>query len=603
MGSRNTTCDVAIVGGGPAGSTAATLLKKYDPQLRVLVLEKEIFPRDHIGESQLTTIGPVLNEMGVWDAVEAAGFPIKIGASYTWGRDNDRWDLDFYPVEKWQDEPRPAQYRGQRRYTAFQVDRARYDKLLLDHAQSCGAEVREGVRVEQVLVNGDRLEGLRLAGGETVTAQYYIDASGTIALFRRALGIGIDPGLELRHIALWDYWTGADWAVEIGVDATRIQIRSLPYGWIWFIPIGSDRTSIGLVCPAEYYKTAGLSAEELYHQSLQLQPDIYKLLRCAKARGQVETCRDWSHLADRTVGENWFLCGEAAGFADPILSAGMTLAHHSARDAAYTILELRRDEHDPAWLRQRYDDKTRGTIRQHIRFAQYWYAANSCFTDLKEHCVGIARDAGLQLSPQEAWAWLSQGGFAAESETTASAGSFDPAMAKKLLELFDTKKRKAAWLIDGHNVFKLNLRGAETQRVGFLDGGRIHAFPCYARDGHRLPMTGFFGRIVEVLRQTSDFTTMVGLLDQTLGNISDSPAENRAFLLSQHIQALEAMIEEGWVERKVNENRPNPCLDTEMQSIRSGREVREALRRAGRSDLMRSRIDEADEAKPAPSLG
>ena len=119
------------------------------------------------------------------------------------------------------------------------------------------------------------------------------------------------------------------------------------------------------------------------------------------------------------------------------------------------------------WLRQRYDEKNRGTIRQHIRFAQYWYAANSCFTDLKEHCADIARDAGLSLSPQEAWAWLGQGGFASESEIIACAGTFDPAMAKKVLELFDTKKRKAAWLIDGHNVFKLDLRGADMQRVGF----------------------------------------------------------------------------------------------------------------------------------------
>jgi flavin-dependent dehydrogenase len=599
MGPTNGAYDVAVVGGGPAGSTAATLLKKYAPELRVIVLEKENFPRDHIGESQLTTIGPVLDEMGVWDAVEAAGFPIKIGASYTWGRSNDRWDLDFYPVEKWRDEPRPAKYQGQRRYTAFQVDRSRYDTILLDHAQSYGAEVRQGVKVDEVLLSGDRIEGLKLNTGETVTAQYFIDGSGTVALLRRALGIGIDPNLELRNIAVWDYWTNAEWAVEIGVGATRIQVRSLPYGWIWFIPIGPTRTSIGLVCPAEYYKEAGLSAEELYHKSLELQPDIYKLLRNATARGEVVTCRDWSHLADRIAGENWFLSGEAAGFADPILSAGMTLAHHSARDAAYTILEYRRGEHDSAWLRQRYDEKNRGTIRQHIRFAQYWYAANSCFTDLKEHCASIAREAGLNLSPQEAWSWLSVGGFASESETIACAGTFDPAMAKKLLELFDAKERKTAWLIDGHNVFKLNLRGADRQRVGFLDQGRIHAYPCYVREGRRLPVAGFFGRMIEVLRQTSDFATMIELLDKTLWRISSSVPENRDFLLSQHVQVLEVMVQDGWVERKVNERRPNPCVNPRSQSIRSGREVIEALRRAGRSELMRSPIDDPAESTKA----
>ena len=588
----NGTYDVAIIGGGPAGSTAATLLKKYAPELRVLVLEKEIFPRDHIGESQLTTIGPVLSEMGVWDSVEAADFPIKIGASYTWGRNRDRWDFDFYPVEKWSNEPRPAQYRGQRRYTAFQVDRAKYDTILLDHAQSCGAEVRQGVKVDEVLVNTDRIEGLKLQTGETITAQYYIDGSGTFAMLRRALGIGIDPNLELRNIAVWDYWAGADWAVEFGPNVTRIQIRSLPYGWIWFIPIGSDRTSIGLVCPAEYYKDAGLSAEELYHKSLKLQPDIHRLLQNATPRGEVVTCRDWSHLADRTVGDNWFLCGEAAGFADPILSAGMTLAHHSARDAAYTILELRRGEHDATWLRRRYDEKNRGTIRQHIRFAQYWYAANSCFTDLRDHCANIARDAGLDLSPPEAWAWLSLGGFANESELIACAGTLDPAMTKKLLELFDTDGRKPGWLIDGYNIFKLDLRGAEIERVGFLEGGRIHVQPCYVRDGRRLPSTGFFGRTIEALRQTSDFNRIVELIDKTLWQIPGASPEKREFLLSQHLQALEVMVQDGWVERKVNENRPKTNMNFNYQGIRSGPEVIEALRRAGRADLMHSRIDD-----------
>ncbi len=592
MVSNKSACDVAIIGGGPVGSTAATLLRKYAPELHVLVVEKEIFPRDHIGESLLPPICTILNEMGAWDAIEAAGFPVKIGASYTWGRDQDRWDFDFYPVEKWRDEPRPGRYEGQRRFTAFQVDRSRYDQILLDHAQAKGAEVRQGTRVDEVLVNGDRIEGLKLDTGEVVTAQYYIDGSGTAALFRRALGIGIDPKLELRNIAVWDYWTNAEWAVEIGVGATRIQVRSLPYGWIWFIPIGATRTSIGVVCPAEYYKQSGLTAEELYARSLQLQPEIQKLVRSATAEGKITTCRDWSHLADRIAGENWFVCGEAAGFADPILSAGMTLAHQSAREAAYTIIEDRRGEHDPAWLRQRYDEKNRTAIRQHIRFAQYWYAANSCFTDLKDHCASIAREAGLNLAPQEAWDWLSRGGFTSESETVACAGSLDPASTKKLIEMFDRGKRKTGWLMDGHNVFELNLRGAGMERVGYLEQGRIQSLPCYVRDGQRLPVAGFYARMIDVLQQTSDFTTMVELIGKTLWRIQGSDPKNRDFLVSQHLQVLEAMIQEGWVERKVNEERPNLHMKGEVSQIRSSRAGNEAMRRAGRGALLRSRIDD-----------
>ncbi|MBL8745264.1 MAG: tryptophan 7-halogenase, partial [Phycisphaerae bacterium] len=126
--------DAVMVGGGPGGSTAATMLLKYNPALKVLVIEKEKFPRDHIGESQLPCISQILDEMGVWDKVERADFPIKLGASFTWGRDNDQWDFDFYPVEHWQDEDRPGRFAGQRRFTAFQVDRSIYDKILLDHA-------------------------------------------------------------------------------------------------------------------------------------------------------------------------------------------------------------------------------------------------------------------------------------------------------------------------------------------------------------------------------------------------------------------------------------------------------------------------------------
>lgn len=593
MASNNGNYDVAIVGGGPAGSTAATLLKKYAPEMRVIVLEKEIFPRDHIGESMLQPICHVLNEMGVWDAVEAAGFPIKIGASYTWGRDSDRWDINFYPIEKWRDEPRPAKFEGQRQLTAFQVDRSIYDKILLEHAQSHGAEVHQGTRVDEVLTKGDRIEGLKLNGGETITAQYYIDGSGTVALFRRALGIGIDPNLELRNIAVWDYWQNADWAVEIGVGATRIQVRSLPYGWIWFIPIRSSRTSIGVVCPAEYYKQSGLTAEELYYQSLRRQPEIWKLLVNAEPEGRLTTCRDWSHLADRTVGENWFLCGEAAGFADPILSAGMTLAHQSAREAAYTILELRRGEHDSTWLRQRYDEKNRGTIRQHIRFAQYWYAANSCFTELKEHCANIAREAGLNLDPQSAWDWIGTGGFATESEIFAVAGSFDPAAAKKLMELFDPEKRKASWLIDGYNLFKLDLRGAKTERVGVLAEGRIYSRPCYVRNGLRLPVAGVYADIIGILRQTSELATMTELINKIVSRDSSTDLVTRQGMFVAYFQVLEVMAQDRWIERKVNDKQPTMRMG-DVADIRPSRETDEVVRRAGRGGIVRSRIDELD---------
>src|SRR5882757_274487 len=119
MSERISEYDVVIIGGGPAGSTAGTLLKKYNPGLRVAIFEREVFPRDHIGESLLPPISPILEDMGVWDKIEAADFPIKIGATYRWGKRPELWDFEFIPVEHFKDEPRPAKFEGQRRWTAF----------------------------------------------------------------------------------------------------------------------------------------------------------------------------------------------------------------------------------------------------------------------------------------------------------------------------------------------------------------------------------------------------------------------------------------------------------------------------------------------------
>src|SRR5579862_6008818 len=125
--------DVAIIGGGPAGATVGTLMKKYGPDLKVAILERERFPRDHIGESLLPPVSFILDEMGCWDKVESAEFPIKIGATYRWGRQPELWDFEFFPANRFKDEPRPAKFEGQRLSTAFQVDRAIYDKILLDN--------------------------------------------------------------------------------------------------------------------------------------------------------------------------------------------------------------------------------------------------------------------------------------------------------------------------------------------------------------------------------------------------------------------------------------------------------------------------------------
>jgi len=367
-------CDVAIVGGGPGGSTLATLLKKYNPALDVLILEKEKFPREHVGESHLPPIGAVLYEMGVWDKIEAANFPIKIGATYRWGNTTDLWDFEFLPPANFKDQERPAKYEGQRRLTAFQVDRPVYDNILLRHAEGLGTEVREQTLVRDIEHEGDRISGLVLADGSRVEARYYADAAGNIGLFHRAMGVSAQIPQTLKNIAIWGYWDNAEWAVEIGVGGTRVQVLSIGWGWIWFIPIAPTRTSIGFICPAEYFRSCGKSPEELYRWSLAQEPRVSELIKHAALDGEILATKDWSYCADRLCGENWFLVGDSCGFADPILAGGMTLAHTGARIVAYSLLAILAGEQGAAWLKEHYDTTQRKRIGQYIRFAEFWYS-------------------------------------------------------------------------------------------------------------------------------------------------------------------------------------------------------------------------------------
>lgn len=555
--------DVAIIGGGPGGSTLSTFLKKYNPSLRVIVLEKEKFPRDHIGESQLPPISVVLEEMGCWDKVEAANFPIKIGATFRWGASKELWDFEFLPLADFKDEPRPAKFEGQRKQTAFQVDRSIYDKILLDHAREFGVEAHEETQVAKVHHEGDRVTGFELRDGRMITARYYVDASGHIGVMRRSLGINTPPLTRLQNIAIWDYWNNTDWAIEIGVGGTRIQVMSVDNGWLWFIPLGPTRTSLGFVCPADYYKKSGKTPEELYYEAIGQSERISALCKTGTARGKVETTKDWSFCAERTYGENWFLVGEAAGFADPILSAGLTLTHTGARELAFTILELDRGEHDREWLCSHYCHNQRARVNQHIRFADFWYASNGLFKDLKENCQAIAQDAGLRLSPQGAWAWLAQGGFANDVLGQAGVGGFDLAGMKQLARLFTDKK--AHWNINDVNVLRLNLVGATQDDVPVYDNGRISKAKSYVKSGHRLVMVGMYKILYDLLQHTTDVATIYETLMKGFG--SRFSREHAQVAMQHALQCLEVMVSEGWIIGGVNKKRPMLVLDTPERGL------------------------------------
>jgi flavin-dependent dehydrogenase len=546
-------CDVLIVGGGPGGSTTGSLIKRYMPDLSVTVLEKMRFPRDHVGESQLPLISRVLNEMGCWEKCERAGFPIKVGATYRWGNSDKLWDFNFVDPDQLEGQSRPGQYQGVRMSTAWQVDRAVYDEILLDHAGELGCEVHQETQVVRVVRDESEPDAIdhvvvRDKNGteHALRAKHYIDASGNAAIIRKAMQVPLDQPATLQNVAFWDYWENAEWAVEIGVGGTRVQVLSIGSGWLWFIPLGPTRTSIGFVCPADFYKGSGKSPEEIYRWAIEQEPRVRELTKNATPRGEVEATKDWSFLAERLVGKNWMLVGECAGFADPILAGGMMLTHTCARHAAYVILELERGKHNANWLRTDYEQTQRRRIKQHIRFADFWYAGNGQFTDLEAHSARIAKDAGLDMNPKDAFRWLSTGGFTDDLQGAVGLGGVDLGGVKALAARFGGED-ELKWEIAKSNVFTLNLEGANKTPSSFLHNGEIRASLEFERDGKRLPTVGMFNIVMGVLQKKSVIHDIRAMFTKVCRNRYGESAPLHIMLC---FQCLETMVNDRWVDAK-----------------------------------------------------
>ncbi len=566
--------DVAIIGGGPAGSTVGSILKKYRPNAKVLILEREIFPREHVGESQLPPITLVLEEMGCWDKVEAAGFPVKTGALYRWGNTDDLWRFDFLFDEEYQDKPRPAALEGQRYQTTFHVERSRFDEILLDHSAELGCEVCEGVKVTKIHRTGDRIDSLKVEGADMpvradadghVRAKRYIDASGHTGILRRAMNVSVSEPTSLKNVAFWRYYQRADWATMdgVGTGGIRIRVLSIGSGWIWFIALSPDRASVGFVTHADHFKASGLKPIEMFERALAQEPHVAELLQGAVPEGELSTTKDWSFVANRIVGENWMLVGESAGFADPILAGGMSLAMVGGREAAYILAEILDDDKEENWLTTWYAELQSKRILQHIKFADYWYSANAHFLELKEHTSKIAAEAGLDLDPESAFRWLAAGGFVSDDLTFPVVGTYRLGAVKSAMQILSGKA--ADWEINKFNTFKLNLEGCETVQAPLCKDGKIVKVKCFKRANSLLPMVGMYRTVYRALSLDGD---AAGLVKQLKASIANTPSMIEPYnALLGALEALEGMVAEGWVVGSNRDGRPHLTVTLDESTV------------------------------------
>jgi flavin-dependent dehydrogenase len=347
--------DVAIIGGGPAGSTAATLLAQAGR--RVIVFEREKFPRFHIGESLLPFSMKTFTRLGLHEKFLCAGFIKKFGGEFFSACSSE--GTKFYFKDG---------YRSQTDHS-YQVTRADFDKVLLDHAAESGAEVHELTGVKSVEFANEHVE-LTIANGKSIRARYVIDASGRNSVLGTKFNIK-KTYEHLKKLSIFAHYDGV-WRPE-GIDATlTVLIRGIDR-WFWIIPLTAERTSIGVVLDSETFRSSKQTPEDFLEQALLEQPVIMQRMRDARRVSQVHVAADFSYRSTQLYGDRWLLAGDAAGFLDPIFSSGVFLAVFSGELAADALHEVLDQPRKARRLFPRYEKRVNRAMDVYLRFVNAWY--------------------------------------------------------------------------------------------------------------------------------------------------------------------------------------------------------------------------------------
>ena len=357
--------DVVVIGGGPGGSATAALLARHG--FDVVLLERERFPREHVGESLLPASMPILEDLGVLRQVENAGFPKKWGATMLWGSDPKLWSWYFRETNRaWPH--------------AYQVWRPTFDKILLDNARACGVRVREECAVTGPIQEGDRVAGVtyRTPDGSTasIRADWTIDASGQSAILGRSLDLRQWDDY-FRNMAVYAYFEGASRLPDPD-DANNIFIESYQHGWTWNIPLADRTASVGIVVDTELGQR-GISeygVEDYYNSQIRAADRTARMVADARMIAAPRVIKDWSYTSERMIGDGWILVGDAACFIDPLFSSGVHLAMMSAVMAAAYIRAVSADPSMRQPAARLYQQLYRKEYRHFRELARLFYASN-----------------------------------------------------------------------------------------------------------------------------------------------------------------------------------------------------------------------------------
>jgi flavin-dependent dehydrogenase len=318
--------DAIVIGGGPSGSTTGALLAEQGH--RVLLLERETFPRYHIGESLIPYTWFTLNRLGVVDWLRRSACPKKYSVQFVSITGKVSQPFYFFKTIKHE----CAQ--------TWQIWRGEFDQMLLDNAASKGVEVRHQVSVRDVLMDGDRVVGVRAdtkdgAKGEEIRAKVVVDASGRESLLSRKFGWK-DRDADLNKVAVWTYFEGAK--RDPGLDEGATTVAYIPQkGWFWYIPMHSNIVSVGVVAEPSYLYRETRDPEAIFHREAAACTWIQERISAGKQVKPVRATGEYSYHSKRIGGDGFCLAGDAFAFLDPLFSTGVFLGLKSGEMAADAI--------------------------------------------------------------------------------------------------------------------------------------------------------------------------------------------------------------------------------------------------------------------------